>query len=170
MGCVCPGAPGVLAVHGGWGAWVPGAQLSSPKGAGQASRALLSPGDVGGHWLGMRNAGQEDRVPAPLLGSVGGGGPAGSGRVRLKAPGGRCRSPCPACPGLTCFPERVTEEGRRPLLLSSEPPSFNPRLAAEGPLIFLLCSDRGRAGAWGTRRFPGHRPVQHVRWELSPLG
>lgn len=93
-----------------------------------------------------------------------GAGPLDQGGCALRRPADG------ACPGLTCFPERVTEEGRRPLLLSSEPPSFNPRLAAEGPLIFLLCSDRGRAGAWGTRRFPGHRPVQHVRWELSPLG
>ena len=80
-----PGVPGVHAVHGGWGAWVPGAQLSSPRDAGQASLAVLSPGDVGWHWLGMRNVGQEGRPP-PLLGTVGGGGSTGPGRVPFKAP------------------------------------------------------------------------------------
>ena len=109
---VCPGVPGVHAVHGGWGAWVPGAQLSSPRDAGQASLAVLSPGDVGWHWLGMRNVGQEGRPP-PLLGTVGGGGSTGPGRVPFKAPSGQGLSPCPAYPLLTCFPGHVTQEGGR---------------------------------------------------------
>ena len=103
-----------------WGPWdarstrrvgcvVPGAQLSSPRGAGQASRVVLSPGGMGWDWLGMKNAGQERSMPAPP-GHCGGRGACGPGRVRLKAPGAGVRAP--PCLSIAHLFSRARDRGR----------------------------------------------------------
>ena len=170
---VCPGVPGVHAAHGGRGVWVPGAQLSSPRAAGQASRVVLSPGGMGWDWLGMKNAGQERSMPAPP-GCCAGRGACGPGQVRLKAPGAGVRAP--PCLSIAHLFSRARDRGRgedSSFCLWSL--SFNPGLAArllstvKGPLMFLLCSNGGRAGAWGTRHFSRESPrPARAPWHLSP--